>query len=209
MLPSDIVNAKGEKIDPKACATTLPECPVDSGLAPYYDPSNDTCRCVPSVGHKARESFSKYAVPFLELVARDGGAFGFRKIPDYVAKRKDNNTGELISALHTCWCDLDLEDTWTTYVGDGTPSVLTFKLDQSYGQSHVIGRFRLSVSTNASAIDAVPVPAPIMEIVKIPADQRTPQQKATLGVYYRSIDPALAADTVRLETLRFLLAPQA
>lgn len=111
MLPADIINAKGEKIDPKACATTLPECPIDSGLAPYYDPTNDTCRCVPSVGHKARESFAKYAVPYLELVARDGGAFGFRKAPNFVAKRKDNNSGELIDTLHACWCDLHLEST--------------------------------------------------------------------------------------------------
>jgi hypothetical protein len=94
-------------------------------------------------------------------------------------------------------------------IGDGTPSVMVITMDQSYGSNHVIGRFRLSVSTDPAAIDAVPVPVAVMQLVKVPADQRTPEQKATLGVYYRSIDPRVKEDIVRLEALRFLLAPQA
>lgn len=94
-------------------------------------------------------------------------------------------------------------------IGDGTPSVLTFTLDQLYGSFHVIGHFRLSVSTDPKALDATPLPEPVLAVLRVPAEKRTPQQKASLGVYYRTIDPVLAPDIAKLITLQTLIAPQA
>ena len=92
--------------------------------------------------------------------------------------------------------------------GDGG-TLLTFVLDHQYGQQHVIGKFRLSVNSDANAADAPVVPEPLLAAVKTAADKRTPEQKAQLTNYYRGIDPQMAADAARLEALRTLVAPQA
>jgi hypothetical protein len=87
--------------------------------------------------------------------------------------------------------------------------VLTFVCDQQYGQQHTMGRFRLSVNSDANAADAPAVPEPILAAVKTAPDQRTPEQNAQLAAYYRGIDPQLAADKARLDALRNGVAPQA
>ena len=94
-------------------------------------------------------------------------------------------------------------------VGADGGTVLTFVLEQHYGSNHVIGRFRLSVSTDPAAADTPPVPEHVLALARVPAEQRTPEQKAQLAEHYRSIDPLLAADRARLELLRTVVAPQA
>lgn len=94
-------------------------------------------------------------------------------------------------------------------VGADGGTVLTFTLEQHYGLNHVIGRFRLSVSTDPAAVDAPPVPEHVLALARVPAEQRTPEQKAQLAEHYRSIDPGLAADRARLDLLRTVIAPQA
>jgi hypothetical protein len=88
-------------------------------------------------------------------------------------------------------------------------SVLTLKLVQNYGANHVIGKFRLSVTTDVATFDAPPAPENIIALVKIPPAQRTPQQKAALGIYYRTIDPPLAPDIAKTILLQTLVAPLA
>lgn len=94
-------------------------------------------------------------------------------------------------------------------VGHDGGTVFTFVLDHQYGQQHVMGRFRLSISTDPNAADAPVVPEPILAIVKTPADKRSPEQAAQLSNYYRDIDSGVAADRARLDALRTLIAPQA
>jgi hypothetical protein len=94
-------------------------------------------------------------------------------------------------------------------VGDGAESVLTFTLEQLYGSNHVIGRFRLSVSTDPNAANAASVPQEVLSVVRVAPEKRTPQQRAMVGIYYRSIDPVLAPDIVRLVQLQSLVGPQA
>lgn len=94
-------------------------------------------------------------------------------------------------------------------VGVEGGTVLTFTLEHQYGSNHVLGRFRLSVSTDPAAADTLPVPEHILALVRVPIEQRTPEQKAQLAEHYRSIDPALAADRARLDLLRTVIAPQA
>lgn len=94
-------------------------------------------------------------------------------------------------------------------VGTDGGTVFTFVMDHDYGQQHVVGKFRLSVSTDPAASDAPVVPEAVLAAVKLPADKRTPEQKAQVAEYYRGIDPQLASDRERLEALRNLIAPQA
>jgi hypothetical protein len=88
-------------------------------------------------------------------------------------------------------------------------SVLTIRLTQSYGSNHVIGKFRLSVTTDMTVLDAPPAPDHILAIVKVPPAQRTPQQKAAIGLHYRTIDVQLAPDISKVLLLQALVAPQA
>lgn len=94
--------------------------------------------------------------------------------------------------------------------GDGG-TTLIFTLDQQRGENHTLGRFRLSVTTDADALarEKRPVPAPILAIIKAPADKRTPEQKAQLAAYYRATGPELAADRAKLEALRNAVGPYA
>ncbi|HTG43437.1 MAG TPA: DUF1553 domain-containing protein, partial [Verrucomicrobiae bacterium] len=75
-------------------------------------------------------------------------------------------------------------------------SVLTFKLMQNHGgwnsddnQNHNLGRFRLSVTATTNAI-ADPVPWNVREISKVPREQRSPAQIATIFSYWRTTVPS-------------------
>jgi hypothetical protein len=92
--------------------------------------------------------------------------------------------------------------------GDGG-TVLTFTMEEHYGGNHVIGRFRLSVSTDPAAADAPAVPEHILAIARVPAGQRSAEQKAQIAAHYESIDPMLSADRNRLALLRTVVAPRA
>ncbi|HVS36143.1 MAG TPA: DUF1553 domain-containing protein [Gemmataceae bacterium] len=67
---------------------------------------------------------------------------------------------------------------------------LTITMDQKYtGKEHNIGKFRISVTTAKTPIHLSGPPAPIAQILKTPADKRTPEQKAEITRFYRSMDP--------------------
>ncbi len=70
---------------------------------------------------------------------------------------------------------------------------LTFTLDQRYpGKDHNIGRFRLSVTSARSPVPLDGLPEPVVKILAVGAEQRTPEQKAELAKYFRGNDPELA-----------------
>lgn len=73
-------------------------------------------------------------------------------------------------------------------------ATLTFILEQNHGRKHVIGRFRLSVTTEPKPVSAYITPAAITEILDVPAATRTPEQTTELGWYFlkTKIDTDLA-----------------
>ena len=80
-------------------------------------------------------------------------------------------------------------------VGFDGGAVLTFTLQQLHGGGHLIGRPRISVTTAALPIQALPQPENIVTILKIAADQRNAAQKQelTLHVLKVQLDQQLAA----------------
>ena len=95
-------------------------------------------------------------------------------------------------------------------VGFDGGTVLTFTLDQRFASQHLLGRFRLSVSSDPkAAVELQPPspPDPIVAILKTPADKRTVAQLEKLGEHYRSIAPELAADRAELDHLRKTIGP--
>ncbi len=77
-------------------------------------------------------------------------------------------------------------------VGDGQ-STLLFTLRHDWGQSHQIGKFRLSATTDARPIrvEGKQFPKEIQDIFAVDPAKRTDAQKNTLAAHYRSIAPAL------------------
>ena len=71
-------------------------------------------------------------------------------------------------------------------------TTLTFALDQRFGGSHTIGKFRLSVSTTKPPLSLTGPPAPLAPILAVAPAQRTPAQKAALEAAYRAQDTELA-----------------
>jgi hypothetical protein len=85
--------------------------------------------------------------------------------------------------------------------------VLTFHLKQMHGgwnsddnQNHNLGRFRLSVTSATNAV-ADPIPAGVREIFKIPREQRTPTQVATVFSYWRTTVPEFKEVNDQIEKL--------
>lgn len=95
-------------------------------------------------------------------------------------------------------------------VGADGGSVFTFVMDHQFSGQHTVGKFRLSVNTDAAAAETPVVPDPILAIAKLAADKRTPEQTAQFASYYRdNVDDQLRAERGRLDALRTLVAPQA
>jgi WD40 repeat protein len=73
-------------------------------------------------------------------------------------------------------------------IAAGTNGVtLRFSLHQNYGDDFLLGRFRLSVTTNEDALD-FGMPEPLVEAARASAGKRTPEQAGTIFSFYRSID---------------------
>jgi hypothetical protein len=60
---------------------------------------------------------------------------------------------------------------------------LTFRLEQLHGGGHLIGRFRLSVTTATPPVKVSAVPSAIRATLATPADKRTLQQTRELGAH--------------------------
>ncbi len=77
-------------------------------------------------------------------------------------------------------------------VGVAKEMLLTFMLEQkSKLEQHLIGRFRLSVTTDKNVTSRLGLPADYLAIIDAPADKRTPEQQAKLTAHYRTIAPSL------------------
>jgi hypothetical protein len=101
--------------------------------------------------------------------------------------------------------DKDPNSAWGIHPEEGKPhyavfefenplrdaSALTVVLEQNHGRTHVIGRFRLSVT---SAKAPFVLPAAIAKILELPASERTAEQTTDLGWFYleRKLDAELA-----------------
>jgi hypothetical protein len=59
-------------------------------------------------------------------------------------------------------------------------ATLSVSLSQEYGTAHLLGKFRLSVTTDADPKLASPVPADVVKILDTPAKERTAEQSAKL-----------------------------
>lgn len=90
-------------------------------------------------------------------------------------------------------------------LADGEELVLV--LDQTYGEmpGHLLGKFRLSATTDARLSKRLKAPEQILAIVDRPTDQRSSAQSETLAKHYRSIAPGLQSirdQIARLEKSR-------
>jgi hypothetical protein len=86
-------------------------------------------------------------------------------------------------------------------------AVLTFHLKQMHGgwnsddnQNNNLGRFRFSV-TDAEAPVADPLPRRVREILSVPAERRTPDQKQLVFSYWRTTVPEWKEANDRIEQL--------
>jgi hypothetical protein len=109
--------------------------------------------------------------------------------------------------------DLNPKSGWGVVPNTGKPHVAIFEttedvsfapgaalslvLDQQYGEGHVIGRLRISVTQAPRPVKLDKLPPAIAEILAVAADKRTPEQQAALSAHYRSLD----ADMIRLSTI--------
>jgi len=72
---------------------------------------------------------------------------------------------------------------------------LIFRLQQTHGGGHLIGRFRLSVTDSPQPADVAGLPPTVAVILNVAPAKRTPGQRAELAAYYlgRKLDRDLAA----------------
>ncbi len=79
-----------------------------------------------------------------------------------------------------------------TGTGSSPTTKLTFRLDHRSGKpKQLLGRFRLSASTNGNVAPRAVVPADMLVIVDTPPKRRSKAQRAKLAAYYRGIAPEL------------------
>lgn len=69
-------------------------------------------------------------------------------------------------------------------------------------QNYNIGRFRISVTTNTSAISADTVPKRVRDIFAVPREKRSPTQIAAVFSHWRTLQPELADTNTKIEKLR-------
>jgi hypothetical protein len=81
-------------------------------------------------------------------------------------------------------------------VASPTGAKLKIVLDQQFGKQHNLGKFRLAVTGDAvPRLGDAPLPADLAAVLAIPADKRTPAQKAKLTQMHRAQD----AEYLRLQ----------
>ena len=74
-----------------------------------------------------------------------------------------------------------------TPIGGEDDSILHFHLEQLHGGGHLIGRVRISLSTQPKPAKSTPVPPNVLADLKIAADQRTPEQAARIVQHFRRV----------------------
>ena len=68
---------------------------------------------------------------------------------------------------------------------------LTITLVHKFGSKHVLGKFRIAVTTTKPPLSLKPLPAPIAKELAIEPSKRTPEEKTRMRDYFRSLDPEL------------------
>ena len=77
-------------------------------------------------------------------------------------------------------------------VAVGKEMLLTFALAQkSKFEQHLIGRFRLSFTTDKNVTSRLGLLSEILTVIDTPADKRTPEQQQKLAAHYRTVAPSL------------------
>lgn len=100
---------------------------------------------------------------------------------------------------------LNRQAVFTTAKPVGFPggTLLTFVLNQQAEDfNQGLGRFRLSVTTDPNPLEIVKIPARLRPIIKIPAGERTEEQRKDLAAHYRSVAPLLQNTRDQLSKLR-------
>src|SRR5579872_2070849 len=90
-------------------------------------------------------------------------------------------------------------------LGEGGEVALAVAMQQNYGSSHTIGRFRLAVTTARRPIRAGAengMPKNITEIIALARVQRSEKQTQELAAYFRTVAPQLAATRAALAELQ-------
>ena len=74
-------------------------------------------------------------------------------------------------------------------------SLLQFNLEQLHGGGHLIGRVRISITTQPKPAKSIAVPANVLADLKVAADHRTPDQAERIAQHFRRVyvDQQLAA----------------
>jgi len=78
------------------------------------------------------------------------------------------------------------------------------KLHQNYGGKHTLGRFRVLATDSSPPIraeDSGGIPADVVTALQQKSSKRSPEQKAAIARYYRSISPELASARRELELI--------
>jgi hypothetical protein len=76
-----------------------------------------------------------------------------------------------------------------TPVGEEGGSLLTLEMIQEYPDGHhLLGKFRISVTTSPNPLSQTKVPAEVEAALKVAASERNDAQKATIRNYFRSQD---------------------
>ncbi|MDB5323683.1 MAG: hypothetical protein JWN40_5314 [Phycisphaerales bacterium] len=80
---------------------------------------------------------------------------------------------------------------------------LAFTLDHAtIHLQHILGHFRLLVTSSEKPDDNAKISAPILALLKTPAEQRTKEQKESLAAFYRALAPELAKAREELAALK-------
>ena len=78
-------------------------------------------------------------------------------------------------------------------IGTTEGTTITVTMTQNFGQSHTIGRFRISATTSKPPVQLQgTVPEDIAKLIEIPREKRTPQQQAQIVGHVRKNDQELA-----------------
>ena len=78
-------------------------------------------------------------------------------------------------------------------LGDGSETSLTFVLRQNHGAKHLLGKFRLSVTTSPRPVRAgKPMPVEVVTALAVEPARRSGAQKKAVADHFRTITPLLA-----------------
>ena len=104
---------------------------------------------------------------------------------------------------------------WGVFPKVREPNVVTFTCDpiaangaiavtvefHSQYAEHQLGHIRLAVTDSARPLGKSTLPSPVVEVLRIPAEKRTPAQRASLRAYYRTevaVDARIRAERAEL-----------